>query len=193
MKKLFFILIFIINLHFAAYSDDIKDFEIEGFSIGQSLLNYFSSNEIENNRVNYTDGKKKFYVVGFNKISKTYDFIEFYLKTSDKKFTVHAINAGIFYDSDFKQCENKKKKIVNEIRNIFDEQNMTDYGEFSHTYDKTGDSKQTAVIFEVDNGHSRVECINWSKKITKEYNWVDNLGISALSNEVILWIENGYQ
>ena len=193
MKKLFFILIFIINLHFAAYSDDIKDFEIEGFSIGQSLLNHFSSNEIENNRVNYFDEKKKFYVVGFYKISKTYDFIEFYLKTSDKKFIVHGINAGIFYHNDFKKCENKKKQIINEIRNIFDDQNMIDSGEFSHIYDKTGESKQSVVYFDVDNGHARVECVNWSKKITKEKNWIDNLGVAAINNELNLWIDNGYQ
>ena len=34
-------------------ADDIKDFEIEGMSIGDSLLDYFSKDEIEKNITHY--------------------------------------------------------------------------------------------------------------------------------------------
>ena len=55
MKKLFIYLILII-LSFSAstYADDILDFEIDGMSIGDSLLNYFSKDKILNAR-NYDE------------------------------------------------------------------------------------------------------------------------------------------
>ena len=46
MKRL--LIIFILTLNFQSWTkaDDISDFEIEGLSIGDSLLNYFTINEI---------------------------------------------------------------------------------------------------------------------------------------------------
>ena len=86
----------------------------------------------------------------------------------------------------------KKDKIVREIKDIFKQSKMSDWGLFSHSYDKSGLSKQTAVSFDVERGAIRIECVNWSKKITKENNWIDNLSVSAISHEVTKWIERGY-
>ena len=86
----------------------------------------------------------------------------------------------------------KKDKIVREIKDIFKQSKMSDWGSFSHTYDKSGLSKQTAVSFNVERGAIRVECVNWSEKITKENNWIDNLSVSAISHEVTKWIDRGY-
>ena len=43
--------ILIFSLQSWAKTDDITDFEIEGISIGDSLLNYFSKDEIELKRL----------------------------------------------------------------------------------------------------------------------------------------------
>ena len=42
MKKLLLIIILTISFQSLANADDIRDFEIEGLSIGQSLLNFMS-------------------------------------------------------------------------------------------------------------------------------------------------------
>ena len=47
MKKLFFFFLIINLISNQSYADDIKDFQIEGMSIGDSLLKYASKNEIE--------------------------------------------------------------------------------------------------------------------------------------------------
>ena len=49
MKKFLAILILILTLQAPSYAaEDIRDFTIEGISIGDSLLDYFSKVEIEN-------------------------------------------------------------------------------------------------------------------------------------------------
>jgi hypothetical protein len=35
--------------------------------------------------------------------------------------------------------------------------------------------------------------MDWSNKITKEKNWSDNLGISAISKELSEWMNSGYK
>ena len=54
MRIIIIIITFFINLQSFTKADDIRDFEIEGLSIGDSLLNHFNVNEI-NNFQNYDD------------------------------------------------------------------------------------------------------------------------------------------
>ena len=63
MKKLFIIFIFFISFQTLSKADDIRDFEIEGMSVGDSLLDYMSINQIKNSKRNYFNDKRKYYVV----------------------------------------------------------------------------------------------------------------------------------
>ena len=46
MKKLFAVFILIFTLQTPSQADDIRDFQIEGVNIGDSLLDYFSEEKI---------------------------------------------------------------------------------------------------------------------------------------------------
>ena len=48
MKLFISVLFLIFSLQSWTKADDIKDFQIEGISLGDSLLNYFSKDEIDN-------------------------------------------------------------------------------------------------------------------------------------------------
>ena len=57
MKRLLLILILTLSFQTLSKADDIRDFEIEGMSIGDSLLDFFTEREIKNNLNNQiTDG-----------------------------------------------------------------------------------------------------------------------------------------
>ena len=47
--KIFILILLIFNIHFFAKADDIKEFEIEGMSIGDNLLDYINLEKINNN------------------------------------------------------------------------------------------------------------------------------------------------
>jgi hypothetical protein len=49
MKRLLLILILTLSFQTLANADDLKDFEIEGMSLGNSALIYFSEADIINN------------------------------------------------------------------------------------------------------------------------------------------------
>ena len=50
MKRLLLILILIFSFQSLTKADDIRDFQIEGISIGDSLLDYFKINTIKSAR-----------------------------------------------------------------------------------------------------------------------------------------------
>ena len=60
MKKLFFIIIILFKIQFTANEDDIMDFELEGMSIGDSLLTYFSNEEIQSMEKVFYPGSDKY-------------------------------------------------------------------------------------------------------------------------------------
>ena len=57
MKRLLLILILTFSFQTLAKADDIKDFQIEGMSIGDSALDYFSKDQITKNSRNYYKNK----------------------------------------------------------------------------------------------------------------------------------------
>ena len=49
MKKIFFLIIWILTFQTQSFADDIRYFKIAEMSIGDSALNYFSESQLENN------------------------------------------------------------------------------------------------------------------------------------------------
>ena len=87
MKYLSIIFLILFSFLSVAKADDIKDFQIEGIAVGDSLLDYMTKNEIISSKRNYVKNKR-YYVVGSYKNLKNYDTIDIYLKTDDKKYIV---------------------------------------------------------------------------------------------------------
>jgi hypothetical protein len=133
---LFVLLLFTIPLK----ADDISDIEIEGMSIGDSLLDFFSEEEITIKNKKYHYSSKKYYQIRIDKNINQYELVTVHLKDKDKKYIIHNISGVIEYKNrDKKKCENQmeiiKDSIVNnlKLRADFDEGNLS--------WDKTGKSK----------------------------------------------------
>ena len=190
MRIFLTVLILIFSLQSWTKADDIRDFQIEGISIGDSLLDFMTVKEIKNADRNYVKNKK-YYVVGYQKDLKTYDTMDIYLKSGDNKYIVRSLGGNIFMDVE--KCLLQKDIIVDEIKSLFPNSVPKDY-KIDHIYDKSGKSKQHQTQFLLKNDdHVRVECVDWSKKISNKNNWQDNLLVAAVSTEILKWIESGYK
>ena len=82
MRVFIAVLVLIFSLQSFSKADDISDFEIEGMSIGDSALDFFSEEEINNNKMNYFKNKKytPIEIQNFSFL-KTYTSIAFTFKT----------------------------------------------------------------------------------------------------------------
>ncbi len=185
MKK--FLAIIILGLCFVTQSqaNDIRDWKIEGMSVGDSLLDYFSEEEIKNKiNSNYYKNKKFTSVEFINDTRfKTYGNVEINYLTKDNNYIIESISGVILCPKNFFKCEDLRKDIKSDIseqfKNLKKESNNK-----THPADKSGNSKVSHDLYSYKNGDMIViELINWSEKITQMNRWTDNVSLNVRTNK----------
>ncbi len=187
-----FLLLFSTNI----FSEDVSDFEIENISVGESLLNYYSIEEINKKINSYNDRgfmypSNEFYAITFYDSENflTFDDVQFSLKNNDKSFKIYSIMGIINYPSNLDECFVKLDIIENDFDNIFKNSNKVDRYEYSHQHDKSGKSIITQIYYELENSSVAVaSCANWSKEV----NILDALRVTLQSTEFRNWINQVY-
>jgi hypothetical protein len=129
MKKLSTYL-FLVLFSFSApsFADDIQDFEIEGITIGNSLLDYMSEEEIKEN-VGYVYPDKKFTVSVYKKSTEIYNWgVGSEYKSNDKTYKIHGVQGRIGFVNNIEGCYEKQDEIEKEISSMFDQTKKKDWG-----------------------------------------------------------------
>ena len=134
MKRLLLILILTLSFQTLTKADDIRDFEIEGMSIGDSLLSYMNKNLIVN-EINNKDFSY-YYEDDFVSIStweiknnfKTYDDVGVVLKIGDNQHKIFSLEGTLYMDenSNIQKCYNKQNEIALDIKNSLNLENNGD-------------------------------------------------------------------
>ena len=190
MRLFLTLLILIFSFQSWTKADDLSDFEIEGMSIGDSLLNNFSEKEIKEaisySASSYKSNKFKratFVTQNF----KIYDAMFFHLKQDDNNYKIFAIGSALNFPNDIKNCNIKRTEIVNDLKSLFIDYEINDYKR-KHDQDETGESIFFSTDFSFLNGQSaRVMCYDWSKNF-EDKNFVDHLRISLYSKKFREWL-----
>ncbi len=194
MKKLSTYL-FLILFSFSApsFADDISDLQIEGISIGDSLLDYFSETEIKNQTqyIYEEDGTKEIAAIFYSTNLKTYDSVQLNFKTEDHKLTIVGINGDIHYTGNIEECSEKKDQIVKEISNIFkDAEKASSSGSHpGYTYGMVTFKKTSFFINENERSNLEIICFD----IAEELNMIDRLTLDLKSKEYNEWLMKLYQ
>ena len=188
MKVIKFLTITILIFSFQQLTkaDDIRDFEIEGISVGDSLLNFYSKKEIKN-FFNYDDlpSDMKFRIADDRRKKDNYDGLQFFYKPKDKKFDIYSVSGNIFCDTKI-ECN----KIFEQIRSDMEKSMSKKFEKISHKHsdDKSGKSISTIYYLDINGGNIMVEYIDWSK----EMKWSDNVNVTISTNEAIEWMQSDY-
>ena len=196
MKKLSTYL-FLILFSFSAlsFADDISDFQIEGISVGDSLLDYFSKKEIKDNiNINYYANNKYTSVEFFELPSfEIYDSVELNYKTDDKKYIIVSVAGVLFCEKNIEKCNKKQKEIGLELSNMF-ENAKKDLQKSKHNADKSGKSTTSQINFWLKSGEIvSIELLDWSEKITNEKGWTDNVAVVLYTPDFAQWLINDSQ
>ena len=191
MKKLFLIVFVFFTTISNLVSDDIKDFEINGMSIGDSAINHFSKNALDNKRFMYDD--KRFSAISKLLDTGPYEGVSVEVETNDKNYIIKAMNGKILYDNkNFEDCYKNEKKIVSELKVIFkNNAKYNNWGKSPHPGDKSGKSVGSHHQFDMNDGSGfiMVECMDWSI----ESGYTDNLKVSIITDEFNDWLTEVYK
>ena len=203
MKKLLILLFsFFLLSSPSVFADDISDFQIEGISIGDSLLDYMTEDEILEN----IERTKDFfaYLKEPNKYAEVYLFQDFsiyermsffiknnstnqYVTNKNEKYTILLIRGLISYIEDFDSCIQKRDEIVEVLSTMFSNTQKTEMVWTDET-EPSGNSIFDDVTFTFDSGGNIVaRCNNWDENYRIKNNFSEGLSIAISTKEIFEW------
>ena len=121
MKLFLTILILILNIQSWTKADDIQDFQIEGMSIGDSLLISLAKKKSKKRKSDYKSRyKSKDYIRVYFALSNSenYSVANIHYK-NDSKYEIASVSGAIMYDYTFEECFTKQKIIFDDLKTLF--------------------------------------------------------------------------
>ena len=166
MRKFFIILALSLTFINSLQANDIRDFQIGGFSILDSLTKYITKDKIIKKKNSSQDlyKSKDFYSVTFFKKDGInlydYDELQFHLENNDSLFKIHAVT-GAQHISDKKKCLNKMKSAELELDYLFQGVTKRSRENYEHSSKRGYIYKKIAYYF--DEGYIIMKCDSWDK------------------------------
>ena len=202
MKKLLVLLFSILLLTSpSVFADDISDFQIEGISLGDSLLDYMTKDEIlkeiELNKDFYSflNEPNKYAEVYTNNNLQTYDSVSFFVKNTptseyitnkNEKYIILSVRGMMSYIEDFDGCIQKKDEIVEELSMMFPNAQKTE-NVFTGNYENINDD----VRFMFDSGDEViVRCTDLEENYRIKNDFSEGLGIAIETKEIYEWLSD---
>ena len=185
MRIFLIILILIFSLQSWTKADDIRELEIEGVSIGDSLMKHMTIekyNEFNKTQYEYihTFATIKVKVNNLN----LYDQVRAYYKINDKNKIIHSVE-GNSLTSSIEQCKDLMNEVTNELDKNY-KKYKNDLNIFDHWADKSKKSKVYQIEYLFKSGDSiAIQCVDWSKNMEDKNRWFDSFRVTLFNKETI--------
>ena len=207
MKKILGIVVLGLLLSTSAYTDDIKDFEIESISIGDSALDYFTESRIKNGELDWFNYSYKEYSHTLVPGNGIYDWFQISYKSDDDNFIIEGL-AGILVKKKYNdnKCNNELDTLALDISKLFKNTKQGKKQLYKVVYNpreifqkptQSGKSKLTSISFDFkDEGKIILSCYNMDKATNqidspiKDINQFDTFRIDVRSKALNHYLEN---
>ena len=206
MKKLLGILVLSLLLSTSAYTDDIKNFQIEEISIGDSALDYFSMTQLEDNELDWHNFSYKEYSTSLLPGKGIYDWFQISYKSDDDNFTIEGL-VGILVIKNYnnEECNKKLNTAALDLSKLFKNTKQNKKEKYKVAYnsrkifqvaDLSGKSTVTSISFNfLDEGEIILACYDMDKatnqidSFIKDINQFDSFRIDIRSRAIVLYLE----
>ena len=190
MKKLcIYLFLVLFSLQTPSQADDIRDFQIEGMSVGDSLLDYFSEDEIKERILQDYPGSDKYkrFFSWDPESYEVYQGVQVNFKKNDKKYIIESTTGEIKYPKgNIEDCYQLMSEIENEISSIFPDTKKRSEKDVAKLIDPTGASRQSSADWRFPSGDGiQVSCSDFSEEFTKKRKNHDNLSV-AIDSKVFI-------
>ena len=206
MKKLLGIVVLGLLLSTSAYTDNIKDFQIEEISIGDSALNYFSETQLEDNELDWHNYSYKEYSTSLLPGEGIYNWFQISYKSDDDNFTIEGL-VGILVIKNYnnEECNKKLNTAALDLSKLFKNTKQNKKEKYKVAYnprkifqvaDLSGKSTVTSISFNfLDKGEIILACYDMDKatnqidSFIKDINQFDSFRIDIRSRELSYYLE----
>ena len=166
MRVFITVLVLIFSFQSWTKADDISDFQIEGISIGDSLLDYYTIKQIKEDDENImNDGT--YLTSSFQKNLKNYDKFQVVYKENDNRYIVVALIGNIRFNNDIESCYRKQNLIIDEVSSLFKNLKKQEWGILDLKMPASTNATGTynPVTYDFKNGDRiQISCFDFSTK-----------------------------
>lgn len=190
MKKIL-IIIYIIIFQTFANADDISEFSIEGISIGDSLLDYYSQSEINEALKNASYYKSKKYVEIFLSYEKgEFDNLQVAFQTKDKSYKIEKIMMSKDFSNQIEKCKKFKENFIEDSSKFLKLTERLDDDTIA-LVDPTGNSfKYISTYLYPTGGFFNFTCSDYGKEMYDEHGWYDSFTVSIGSEKILKYLQS---
>jgi len=203
MKKLLALLFSLFFLSSpSVFANSIYDLEIEGISIGDSLLDYMTENDVlrgiqvTKDWYYYLNEPYKYAEVEVQIDSRIYDYVSVFVKNNstnqyvsikDEKFTILGIRGSMTNIKDLNNCIQERNEIIEIFSQILPNREKTKEI-YPNGSDPSGKSIIDAIYLDkLPNEGIRISCVDWEETYRIKNNYLDNLSVIIENAEIIDW------
>ena len=206
MKKILGIVVVGLWLSTSAYTDDIKDYQIESISIGDSALDYFTESRLNDGELDWFNYSYKEYSHTLVPGKGIYDWFQISYKSDDDNFIIEGL-AGILVKKkyDDNKCNNEIDAVALDISKLFKNTKQGKKQLYKIVYnprevfqkpDPSGKSILTSISFDFkDEGKIILSCYNMDRTTNqidspiKDINQFDTFRIDIRSKALTRYLE----
>ena len=191
MKRLLLILILTFSFQTLTKADDISDFQIEGMSIGDSLLDFFTKQEIVNSPKAKQYKDKEYVTATFYKLkTENYNAINVSFKKKDTKYIIEGMSGSKDFNNKIKKCYDKLNEVFSELKKLFPNYEKKDENNLRNIkWSKTGTTNQSYIKLK-EKSFVGVQCFKYGKDDKKKYNLKDIMRVSLFTKKYNYWLVN---
>ena len=185
------LLVLIFSLQSWTKADDISDFEIEGMSVGDSLLDYYSQSEINEALKNASYYKSKKFVEIFLSYEKSeFDNLQVAFQTKDKFYKIEKIMMSKNFSNKIEKCKVYKENFIENSSKFL---NLTDRmdDDTIALADPTGNSfRYISTYFYPSGGFFNFTCTDYGKEMYDKHGWYDVFTASVGSQKMLEYLQS---
>ena len=195
MKRLLLILILTFSFQSGAKADDIRDFEIEGMSIGDTLFEHLqiinkTKKQISKTKLSFYPKGKRFAMWNIKSNNfKKYESVQFTIDPNN--FKIYGIS-GMIYNLDKNECVSIQKNIIKSLEkdNPSAIKDIEDFDNLNYL-DKSGESIANGIYLDFPSGDTfGVECYLYGKIYKENNNNKDHIRVSIDTKEIRDFLQN---
>ena len=161
--------------------DQIRSFTIDGMTLGDTALKYFSETEIKKHTDNiYEDNYYTQFTLKSKNLKSDYDSHQIHYKSADQNYIIEVVS-GIEWSNSFINCVRKKEKLKKELTAKF---SLKSNDWVDQEYE-TIEAKVNASFFYFENNDSiDLQCTDWDNSVK----FRDGFRVSLWSAEFGEWV-----
>lgn len=188
MRYLIVIFCLVFGFNLSTKADDIRDFQIDGISLGDNLLDHFSKDEIKKQlkRTTSTYTSNEIKRIWFVINSEMYEQISVHYKNDGSYEIVNLAGTILYNKNNINECYIKMDKVVKDIEKQLPKAKKIDKGKRKHSiYPKT---YLRNVVFKLKTGQIYIACTDWDKGTETKFKWNDHLSVELDTPEFLKWL-----